>query len=1279
MYAASELAKLGYEFRPGPSGKKSDWVLRQRGDDQKGFEFKDQGNYNEVANAVVSFVQQQLVSLCELLPFPLPPTAGEANSVIYATQNFQEHPGPLLLLVCGSAPGGAAGVWGRSLCINATLHEGAMFDYIFRAEALGWAVVVANPNINEIHGIPITGSESPHQHLATLWKSYMESAQASNVLVVAHSYGAPLIVHLLKVFASARARISALAFTDAWPPGGFLEEKIPEEKEAPTPAESALRKVLLDFAKKTPEAFAPAEPEVVSTLQQVNRLQNRVLLLQRELEIVRGPGRLGEPMVPEKLFQQLTTAHAKVATQLQVLKEQRKVRERSMGAEAGSGARSESASPVQSRHWDCLRYSKVLRKGPHMTKLMENRVRYLPLEIRGACVLVKMGGNRYRIDNSKLNDRYAGQKLIDGEHVQYGAGLSTTLVWEGLNSFSIDVGGERRRARLIDDSLVWNDGDVWTRDPRETRTVKPKEHWGDALEQLEAPFTATPLDVPEPSSRQDAWSVLRVEQDLSLYTIFDGHGPHGHDVANFAKNVLPRLLAADSRLWTFGSLKETFTEAFRWLHQLIDTSDAYDKLNARWSGCTGSAVLHAPNGRLYLAHVGDSSVVVGGLEGKEVTATQLTRDHKPELKDEMARIIASGGLIDFDGFSDYRIYNKEKKTDRRTSLFFSLARCSRLRPGSDGYGAGLNMTRSLGDLEAHRETGLIADPECREYQLGPNDQVLLLCSDGIWEFMRPQESPAPRSHATVRSCPFLFRAVDTGETDASTSCIDAGGRLKEGFPGRNGQKEGKNRNAGARAQEAVDLVLRYPQSQAFLAAEELVNEAKRRWIQQAEYIDDITVSDGPTISQSGRRLSEDHAISSRELRQFKFQPPEAEVSDTTLGQLQIQLQEGRTRLRWYMEKEKSPLAPTQEVDSSDSSLDDSSELVPVLNLAEEKATQELPLPALEELSGQVHVILDTLQKAWTVVAVCSDIFLCHDVVLKAGGSSVESRCVKLRCSVRQVFNLGLCPEHVWVGPDLDGSRIRILDWSHAEVGAASVDNSQVQAIGDMRRKGQLRGPETQLGAMPWAVCWDELQGRVPPLEQRQEPSRSSCLKPLAALRRGLLAQWPLVARRPAANEDLGSYQLGSQQAHQWLRRLLPRPIASTLLQRQEEKLFCEKLGGEVYTFAEEENLHLQLLRPPNSDSKPGCMVLLHGGSWISGSPSQFYEHAQAVAKDLGVAVATCQYRLISMLGWPPCGIPGCDLGSSLAAVAFVVAYAVHRRRGSRAGRRLPTSDGCIPS
>ena len=52
---------------------------------------------------------------------------------------------------------------------------------------------------------------------------------------------------------------------------------------------------------------------------------------------------------------------------------------------------------------------------------------------------------------------------------------------------------------------------------------------------------------------------------------------------------------------------------------------------------------------------------------------------------------ALGGTIEFDGVADFRVYNK------------------------DGYGAGLNMTRSLGDLSAHRECGLIADPEVGEY------------------------------------------------------------------------------------------------------------------------------------------------------------------------------------------------------------------------------------------------------------------------------------------------------------------------------------------------------------------------------------------------------------------------------------------------------------------------------------------------------------------------------------------------------------------------------------
>jgi len=61
------------------------------------------------------------------------------------------------------------------------------------------------------------------------------------------------------------------------------------------------------------------------------------------------------------------------------------------------------------------------------------------------------------------------------------------------------------------------------------------------------------------------------------------------------------------------------------------------------------------------------------------------------------------------------------------------------------------------------------------------------------------------------------------------------------------------------------------------------------------------------------------------------------------------------------------------------------------------------------------------------------------------------------CHQRQVFNLSLCPENVWVGPLLEGSRVRILDWSISETGAAVVENPKLYAYINMRKTGLLRG------------------------------------------------------------------------------------------------------------------------------------------------------------------------------------------------------------------------------
>ncbi|CAE8639814.1 unnamed protein product [Polarella glacialis] len=210
------------------------------------------------------------------MPLPLPAGPAEANLVIYASPDVKEHAGPLLLLICGSAPGGAAGIWGRSVCINAGLEEGAMFDYIFRAQKLGWAVVVANPNVNSVSGISIPESESPHRHLQTLWRTYIQPSSASRVLVVAHSYGAPTMVHLLKTEPSALERVQAIAFTDgmAFPPGSLLAEVVPSEEDVaqglPYCSEE-LRTTLRRFSELAPSAFEPASPEVASHLGAIGR------------------------------------------------------------------------------------------------------------------------------------------------------------------------------------------------------------------------------------------------------------------------------------------------------------------------------------------------------------------------------------------------------------------------------------------------------------------------------------------------------------------------------------------------------------------------------------------------------------------------------------------------------------------------------------------------------------------------------------------------------------------------------------------------------------------------------------------------------------------------------------------------------------------------------------------------------------------------------------------------------------------------------------------------
>jgi len=221
------------------------------------------------------------------------------------------------------------------------------------------------------------------------------------------------------------------------------------------------------------------------------------------------------------------------------------------------------------------------------------------------------------------------------------------------------------------------------------------------------------------SPNQDSWSILKVDGNFAIYGVFDGHGQRGHDVSNFVKDNLPKLIIRDPRFKTEDQaqmLKETFKK----IQNLIVTADRMKKLSAQLSGTTATIVVHdfAMN-KLTIAHVADSTCCLSTWNDdskKKTTGIALTRDHKPDLKDEKARIVKAGGRVVFDGYANHRIYAK------------------------NGRYPGLNMSRCLGDLLGHADAGVSCEPEITDRIITPLDHVLMLCSDGVWEFINAQEA-----------------------------------------------------------------------------------------------------------------------------------------------------------------------------------------------------------------------------------------------------------------------------------------------------------------------------------------------------------------------------------------------------------------------------------------------------------------------------------------------------------------------------------------------------------
>ena len=283
---------------------------------------------------------------------------------------------------------------------------------------------------------------------------------------------------------------------------------------------------------------------------------------------------------------------------------------------------------------------------------------------------------------------------------------------------------------------------------------------------------------------QDAYSVTERfgtrESNDSFFAVYDGHGRDGDLCAQFARDKMPGYLARNinrmkekeskkhrDRLDTMSNRnpdrptdplshielsREQMQQAALRAH--VECNEAMHQdpsLDDSLSGTTAiSAYIHGRRNRITICNVGDSRAVLGKSvqsngygQRQALKAFPLSRDQTPYRKDERVRIRATGArILSLDQLEGLEPINEN---DDSLNDEGDLELGEELDEGGDpprvwspdGDYPGTAFTRSLGDSMAE-ELGVYAEPEMLTREIKPEDRVIVLASDGIYEFLTNQ-------------------------------------------------------------------------------------------------------------------------------------------------------------------------------------------------------------------------------------------------------------------------------------------------------------------------------------------------------------------------------------------------------------------------------------------------------------------------------------------------------------------------------------------------------------
>lgn len=197
------------------------------------------------------------------------------------------------------------------------------------------------------------------------------------------------------------------------------------------------------------------------------------------------------------------------------------------------------------------------------------------------------------------------------------------------------------------------------------------------------------LNLDETSDKYD-----KNKAPINYFAVYDGHG--GKFVSTYLSAHLPDCFM--NKQMKYPLKKKTIKNLYGYFQNELKTK--YTK-SAEECGSTCCAVVQYKEGESYYLQIfntGDSRAIMC----RDNIAMTLTKDHKPHLFEEKARIKALGGEITFDGF-DWRC------------------------------GEGLSVSRAFGDTTSC--PFITCMPDMFKYKLCNGDKFLIVACDGLYDVL----------------------------------------------------------------------------------------------------------------------------------------------------------------------------------------------------------------------------------------------------------------------------------------------------------------------------------------------------------------------------------------------------------------------------------------------------------------------------------------------------------------------------------------------------------------